>query len=393
MTTPETRAELPVPAGTVSTVWIAPRGAAATLVVAHGAGAGIDHPFLAGFCRAMGEARVATLRFNFPYLERGRRSPDPEGVLASDVARRVRSGDGPVEGTGRGRRREVARRADRLDVRGRRDAGGRARVPRVPAASARQAGAAAGGAPGADPGADVVPAGDEGPVRAHRAARRVCSTGSATGPRSCRSRAATTRSACAVGRRTTGRSAPRSPARPRRSSAVSPSVADATQEPACSRGVVPLAPQTGLDGAGLGAHRRLRGSHGARGQAVPMPRLRSRDPSGDPAPRGGAARRARRAPALARRVLEGGAQPDARSSPEPLNRVARRSTMPIDGDGPRRCRRRIDRGRRTTMRLLGAVEASGLRRVRSSDGAGARAPSLPGVRLHPSVLRLVAPAR
>ena len=81
MATPETRAEISVGAGTVSTVRIAPKGAVATLVVAHGAGAGMDHPFLAGFCRAMGEARVATVRFNFPYLERGRRSPDPEGVL------------------------------------------------------------------------------------------------------------------------------------------------------------------------------------------------------------------------------------------------------------------------------------------------------------------------
>lgn len=81
MATPETRAELPVPAGIVSSAWIVPRGAVATLVVAHGAGAGMDHPFLAGFCRAMGEARVATMRFNFPYIERGRRSPDPERVL------------------------------------------------------------------------------------------------------------------------------------------------------------------------------------------------------------------------------------------------------------------------------------------------------------------------
>jgi predicted alpha/beta-hydrolase family hydrolase len=36
---------------------------------------------MAGFGRAMGEEGVATTRFNFPYLERGRRSPDPERVL------------------------------------------------------------------------------------------------------------------------------------------------------------------------------------------------------------------------------------------------------------------------------------------------------------------------
>jgi hypothetical protein len=60
--------------------------AVATLVVAHGAGAGMDHPFLTGFCRAMGEAGVATVRFNFPYIERGRRSSTLnacEGLLRS----------------------------------------------------------------------------------------------------------------------------------------------------------------------------------------------------------------------------------------------------------------------------------------------------------------------
>lgn len=81
MAAPEVRGEVDVGAGAVGTTWISPRAAHATLVVAHGAGAGMDHPFLAGFCRAMAEARVATLRFNFPYLERGKRSPDPERVL------------------------------------------------------------------------------------------------------------------------------------------------------------------------------------------------------------------------------------------------------------------------------------------------------------------------
>jgi hypothetical protein len=81
MTTPEARTELATPGGSVGARWIAPAGTVATLVVAHGAGAGMDHPFLAGFCRAMAGSGVATLRFNFPYLQRGRRSPDPERVL------------------------------------------------------------------------------------------------------------------------------------------------------------------------------------------------------------------------------------------------------------------------------------------------------------------------
>jgi predicted alpha/beta-hydrolase family hydrolase len=41
----------------------------------------MDHPFMAGFSRAISDEGVATLRFNFPYIERGRRSPDPERVL------------------------------------------------------------------------------------------------------------------------------------------------------------------------------------------------------------------------------------------------------------------------------------------------------------------------
>jgi hypothetical protein len=65
----------------VSAAWIAPPHAVAWLVVAHGAGAGMDHPFLVGFCRAMADAGVATARFNFRYMNAGRRSPDPEPSL------------------------------------------------------------------------------------------------------------------------------------------------------------------------------------------------------------------------------------------------------------------------------------------------------------------------
>jgi hypothetical protein len=82
MATPESRSRIQLStSGEVGAAWIRPKNAAATLVVAHGAGAGMDHPFLVGFCRAMGEGRVATMRFNFPYIERGRRAPDPERIL------------------------------------------------------------------------------------------------------------------------------------------------------------------------------------------------------------------------------------------------------------------------------------------------------------------------
>jgi uncharacterized protein len=81
MASPEVRGTLDVGGTNVSTAWIAPKGSVATLILAHGAGAGMDHPFMAGFSRAIAEAGVSTLRFNFPYVERGKRSPDPERVL------------------------------------------------------------------------------------------------------------------------------------------------------------------------------------------------------------------------------------------------------------------------------------------------------------------------
>jgi predicted alpha/beta-hydrolase family hydrolase len=81
MSATEVRGEVAVGEGTVGTLTVVPEGAVAMLVLGHGAGAGMEHPFMAGFSRAMGEEGVATRRFNFPYLERGRRSPDPERVL------------------------------------------------------------------------------------------------------------------------------------------------------------------------------------------------------------------------------------------------------------------------------------------------------------------------
>jgi predicted alpha/beta-hydrolase family hydrolase len=82
VSTPEERIEIELEDGrTVSGASLSPRGAVATLVLAPGAGAGMDHPFLAGFARAIGDLGIATLRFNFVYAEAGRRSPDAEPTL------------------------------------------------------------------------------------------------------------------------------------------------------------------------------------------------------------------------------------------------------------------------------------------------------------------------
>ena len=72
----ETHVTFDVDGTAVSGVYTRPADAAGTIVVAHGAGAGMEHPFMSGFTRAMHGEGFATLRFNFPYREAKRRFPD-----------------------------------------------------------------------------------------------------------------------------------------------------------------------------------------------------------------------------------------------------------------------------------------------------------------------------
>ena len=73
------RIAVALPTGTVevSADLVMPSSAWAFAAVAHGAGAGYRLPFLTGFADALAEEGVATLRFNFPYVEAGRRMPGP----------------------------------------------------------------------------------------------------------------------------------------------------------------------------------------------------------------------------------------------------------------------------------------------------------------------------
>jgi uncharacterized protein len=90
MSLPEERVQIDVPEkGPVSGIYARPAGARSTIVVAHGAGAGMDHPFMVGFTQAMNEEGVATLRFNFPYMEgEKKRAPDraPVAIAAWQAA-------------------------------------------------------------------------------------------------------------------------------------------------------------------------------------------------------------------------------------------------------------------------------------------------------------------
>lgn len=56
------------------------------VIVAHGAGNDMEHPLLISFADGLAEAGYPTLRFNFPYKEKGRKLPDPPGKLADTWA-------------------------------------------------------------------------------------------------------------------------------------------------------------------------------------------------------------------------------------------------------------------------------------------------------------------
>ena len=84
MATSESPVSIPVGETPVSGVYARPENPLATMVVAHGAGAGMEHPLLQGFTRALNDDGVATLRFNFPYREAGRKFPDrPPAAIAA----------------------------------------------------------------------------------------------------------------------------------------------------------------------------------------------------------------------------------------------------------------------------------------------------------------------
>jgi uncharacterized protein len=71
--------------GRVSALFVRPADAWLLCVLAHGAGAGMRHPFLESTSRALAARGVATLRYQFPYMEAGRGRPDPPRALEAAV--------------------------------------------------------------------------------------------------------------------------------------------------------------------------------------------------------------------------------------------------------------------------------------------------------------------
>jgi predicted alpha/beta-hydrolase family hydrolase len=85
----------------VSGLWQAPARAIACLVLAHGAGAGMAHRSMAAIAEGLAERNIATLRYQFPYMERGGKRVDPPpvahaAVRAATAEARRRAGQAPL---------------------------------------------------------------------------------------------------------------------------------------------------------------------------------------------------------------------------------------------------------------------------------------------------------
>lgn len=92
--TPET-VTIPVGDGSVSGLLLRPPGARALYLFAHGAGAGMTHKAMASNAEGLARRGIATLRYQFPYMEKGGKRPDPPRVAhaavraAAEAARRL----------------------------------------------------------------------------------------------------------------------------------------------------------------------------------------------------------------------------------------------------------------------------------------------------------------
>lgn len=96
---PETlRIPVPEAGAEVSGLLLRPGDSRALLVLGHGAGAGMRHRFMEAMAAALAERRVATLRYQFPYMERGGGPPDRHPVLLATVRASVEAAGGRAGG-------------------------------------------------------------------------------------------------------------------------------------------------------------------------------------------------------------------------------------------------------------------------------------------------------
>ena len=71
--------------GRVSLLTANPKNAKAVIVLAHGAGAGMQHPFMAQLALLLYDSSIASVRFNFPYMENKKKVPDVPAVAEKTI--------------------------------------------------------------------------------------------------------------------------------------------------------------------------------------------------------------------------------------------------------------------------------------------------------------------
>jgi len=71
--------------GNVDALLVSPNDARWLLVFSHGAGAGMQHSFMERAAAELAQCRIATLRYQFPYMQQRRKRPDPPAVLVATV--------------------------------------------------------------------------------------------------------------------------------------------------------------------------------------------------------------------------------------------------------------------------------------------------------------------
>ena len=98
MSAKEIRLSVSEKAGKVSGLLLKPKGAKALLVLAHGAGAGMRHKFMEEICVKLSDRGIATLRYQFPYMEKRIKRPDSEAVLTATVRSAVAEGQKFADG-------------------------------------------------------------------------------------------------------------------------------------------------------------------------------------------------------------------------------------------------------------------------------------------------------
>jgi predicted alpha/beta-hydrolase family hydrolase len=77
-------------AASVSALLLRPDNARACFVFAHGAGAGMSHPFMETVATGLCDRDIATLRYQFPYMEKGSKRPDAPAVAHAAVRAAVK---------------------------------------------------------------------------------------------------------------------------------------------------------------------------------------------------------------------------------------------------------------------------------------------------------------